>query len=348
MGFFRSVGNFLTFGALDKKDAKNIVNESKEREEDAKNRLEKQRIKTQEQLEELGKIKISAFNKTLLTFQEKFSRINKIDISPIRSISTALENRNYSLEIAQIQKRKTTMKELAIAAGGMAVAGTATAGITFAAISLFGTASTGTAIGSLSGVAATNATLAWIGGGSIASGGAGVVGGTLVLGGIALAPVAIIGMFFGVQSGKQRLNEAKEYEATIDLLVERVNSLIQELLILENAAKTFNKTISSVDKISNYFNNQLDPILERLETRSVFSKIIDFVKNRFLHKPILLQSELISLENALNTSMLLKALIDKPIMDENGSFISDSLNIIKQSDEFINNNKQLFLSYQKG
>ena len=97
--------------------------------------------------------------------------------------------------------------------------------------------------------------------------------------------------------------------------------------------------------ISKYINALKNmQILQKNEKKE---EIIDFVKNRFLHKPILLQSELISLENALNTSMLLKALIDKPIMDENGSFISDSLNIIKQSDEFINNNKQLLLSYQK-
>ena len=37
------------------------------------------------------------------------------------------------------------------------------------------------AISSLSGIAATNATLAWIGGGSLASGGLGVLGGTIIL-----------------------------------------------------------------------------------------------------------------------------------------------------------------------
>ena len=78
MGFFRSVGNFLTFGALDKKEAKNIVNESKEREEDAKNRLEKQRVKTQKQLEKLGELKIITFNDIAefhRTFMAKFNSI---------------------------------------------------------------------------------------------------------------------------------------------------------------------------------------------------------------------------------------------------------------------------------
>ncbi|WP_207346048.1 hypothetical protein [Arthrobacter sp. E3] len=45
----------------------------------------------------------------------------------------------------------------------------------------FGTASTGTAISTLSGAAATNATLAWLGGGALAAGGGGTAAGTALL-----------------------------------------------------------------------------------------------------------------------------------------------------------------------
>lgn len=45
----------------------------------------------------------------------------------------------------------------------------------------FGTASTGTAISTLSGAAASNAALAWLGGGTLAAGGSGVAGGTALL-----------------------------------------------------------------------------------------------------------------------------------------------------------------------
>lgn len=56
-------------------------------------------------------------------------------------------------------------------------------------VSLVGSASTGTAISGLSGVAAYNATLAWFGGGALAAGGAGMSGGMMVLGGIVAAPI---------------------------------------------------------------------------------------------------------------------------------------------------------------
>ena len=45
----------------------------------------------------------------------------------------------------------------------------------------FGTASTGTAISALSGAAATNAALAWLGGGALAAGGGGTAAGTALL-----------------------------------------------------------------------------------------------------------------------------------------------------------------------
>jgi len=61
-----------------------------------------------------------------------------------------------------------------------------------ALVGLLGTASTGTAIGSLTGAAAQSATMAWFGGGALSAGGAGVAGGTAVLGGLVVAPAAIL------------------------------------------------------------------------------------------------------------------------------------------------------------
>jgi hypothetical protein len=68
-------------------------------------------------------------------------------------------------------------------AGVVVGAGVATLGPT-AAVAIattFGTASTGTAITALSGAAATNAALAWLGGGAIAAGGGGMAAGNTLL-----------------------------------------------------------------------------------------------------------------------------------------------------------------------
>ncbi|WP_327175684.1 helix-turn-helix domain-containing protein [Streptomyces sp. NBC_01335] len=80
------------------------------------------------------------------------------------------------------------------AAGGAlgAAAGGAAAYSAFTAAAMFGTASTGAAISGLSGVAATNATLALLGGGTLAAGGAGMAGGILLLTGVVAAPAAAL------------------------------------------------------------------------------------------------------------------------------------------------------------
>ncbi|MBQ0904985.1 hypothetical protein [Micromonospora sp. U21] len=59
-------------------------------------------------------------------------------------------------------------------------------------VSAFASASTGTAISGLSGAAATNAALAWLGGGSLATGGGGMAAGAIVLNLIMIAPAAFI------------------------------------------------------------------------------------------------------------------------------------------------------------
>lgn len=65
-------------------------------------------------------------------------------------------------------------------AGGAAVASMAPTAAMWVATT-FGTASTGTAISSLTGAAATKAALAWLGGGTIAKGGLGIAGGKALL-----------------------------------------------------------------------------------------------------------------------------------------------------------------------
>lgn len=101
------------------------------------------------------------------------------------------------------------------AAAGAAV-GSAAAYATFVATASFGTASTGAAISGLSGVAATNATLALLGGGTLAAGGAGVSGGTMVLAGIIAAPTIILlagGLFW---IAKRNRKQQQEFAAKLD------------------------------------------------------------------------------------------------------------------------------------
>jgi len=87
----------------------------------------------------------------------------------------------------------------------------------------FGTASTGTAISSLSGAAVPKASLAWWGGGSLASGGFGMTGGMVVLGGISVAAgmVALAGAGYYFKQ-RDEAEQKATIEARLDLVKERV------------------------------------------------------------------------------------------------------------------------------
>lgn len=96
-------------------------------------------------------------------------------------------------------------------------------------VSAFATASTGTAISGLSGAAATNATLAWLGGGSLAAGGGGMAAGTAVIGLIAAAPAAFIGgITFAVIGSKQKTS-ATQYAAEVKIACEHIGTAINLL-----------------------------------------------------------------------------------------------------------------------
>jgi hypothetical protein len=137
---------------------------------------------------------------------------------------------------------KEALKNVSIGAGvllgglGGAAVGTAggfaAAGATTSAVMALGTASTGTAIASLSGAAATNATLAALGGGAIAAGGGGIALGTTILGATTLGVGLLVGgVIFNVTGSKlsDKADEAwtqmKKAEKTIDTACTYLNDL---------------------------------------------------------------------------------------------------------------------------
>jgi len=105
------------------------------------------------------------------------------------------------------------------AATGAAVggaAGAATAYATFTAAVTWGTASTGVAISGLSGVAASNAALALLGGGTLAAGGAGMAGGTALLTGLVAGPAVLLALGGVVWAARRNRQQQQELRAKLD------------------------------------------------------------------------------------------------------------------------------------
>ena len=122
----------------------------------------------------------------------------------------------------------------------------------------FGTASTGTAISALSGAAAKNAALAYIGGGAVASGGGGVMAGTARLALAGPAGWAIAGAAIGVtaavhakrsvDANKKQLAEIARVKSATEALRE-LNAAISAMSSKTTSfAKRFSKELTMCEK----------------------------------------------------------------------------------------------------
>ena len=113
---------------------------------------------------------------------------------------------------------------------------------------LLASASTGTAISALSGVAATNATLAWLGGGSLAAGGLGMAGGTAVLGGIVAAPIIAVAALVWAKSAESNKYDAMSYHSAVEAICESINAEKLLWVQIDNRANESKVALSKIDK----------------------------------------------------------------------------------------------------
>lgn len=136
----------------------------------------------------------------------------------------------------------------------------------------FGIASTGTAISTLSGAAATNAALAWLGGGALAAGGGGMAAGKAFLAlagpvGWAIAGVALVSsglLLWKGKSDQNRLEEiftliskrdVKSYELAIVEINERISRIkdeSQKLNCASERTRTFGLDYSLMTEAQQY------------------------------------------------------------------------------------------------
>ncbi len=153
-----------------------------------------------------------------------------------------------------------------IAAGGAAVGGVIAvmgADAAMAVATAFGTTSTGVAISSLSGAAAGNAALAWLGGGAIAAGGGGITAGSAFLAmagplGVGVAGVALV--VGGIFKWRHNKRELDKLIAVVGELKRVIKVLNPKLVTLENLLDNTKRARKKLDCIEmrNYFPNDYD------------------------------------------------------------------------------------------
>lgn len=159
------------------------------------------------QVEEIGRFIIRA--KSVL---DRVERILRTHVGSTAGLEYAASENI----IIKVEKFNSDFSSVAAVGAGGAAGGALAVG-SWALVTLLGSASTGTAISTLSGVAATNATLAWFGGGALAAGGAGMTGGMAVLGGVVAIPLVYIAASSTHKKAKKLEEAAVELEEQIPI-----------------------------------------------------------------------------------------------------------------------------------
>ncbi len=218
--------------------------------------LEAIQHKSNDMFDSLGKLQMDIIE---TTFKKQYEKL--IDKLEIDWESDKLDPilKDYGVDnLHKVCNDIVTLSNATLGLSGGAIAGAVAGFGAYGAVGLLGAASTGTAISALSGAAATNATLAWFGGGSLAAGGFGMAGGMVVLSSIVAGPIiATFGKFVSMKA-EEKLNNAKAYRSAISLICEGMKS--EELMwktVFVNAKEkrsdleNMNSELKSVIKVVN-------------------------------------------------------------------------------------------------
>lgn len=279
----------------------------------AKEKLEQSRKKCQKSLEKLGRKKLDALEYGIVPFVNAFEKIHNVDFRESAGLNEMRKLKITKQELAQMKKMGSLVESVGSGAAGGVAAGSLAALGAYGAAMTFGAASTGAAISGLAGAAATNATLAFLGGGSLAVGGLGMAGGMAVLGGLVAGPaLAVMGLVLG--------SKAEEN-------LENARSNIAEAEKIEEQCKTAGAMCNSIKQRCDLFSKALEPMTcqfkeavvaleEIVEKRSNASGVANYGK--FTKK----EKECVAASAALAKSI--KSILDTPILNEDGSMTSES------------------------
>jgi hypothetical protein len=275
---------------LDYKEAKKLKTNSETKYEEYSNKTAEIQQDLNQLIEEYGRRKLETLKRTLGVFLSYLERIEqKYKENYYELMDSCDFQKAYIAELGQLSMNTNELLKMAGKSGVWAVA--AVSGVPMAvtsAVSALATASTGTAISTLSGAASTNAILAWLGGGSIAAGGGGVAAGTVVLAGITytvtgLVAIASAGLVASSIYAK-KLTQAQAYSAEVDIACEKMENAWAAMAgIKQRTIELRDITMNVYDKCIIQLSH-LEPLVSNFDTNSkehvlIFQKAALLIKS---------------------------------------------------------------------
>ena len=311
--------------AVEKNNQANSVQNSANRlANNAKRKMVREKDRTKNLITSLGNLKINISNREIKNFVNLYSQLKDVKLNEMSAsnISQVMINAGELQEMKKISM--TASKLLTGSIGGLSTGALLGWG-TYGGVMALGTASTGTAISGLSGAAATNATLAWLGGGSIAAGGGGIALGSVVLGGIIAAPAVLLaGCVFDSQDNT-KLDNAKSNLAKAKTYASDVDKAVSELKIIQTTIRDY------------------ELILKRLKMESCrqtqsMSQVIYIYGVNWKNYDSTAKTQIFL---AVKAVQALKAAVNTPLLTKNGILTRDIKNFIIQNKRHNSGHKAL-------
>ena len=313
-------GGYGVKKGIDAKDdfdiASNLNNEAKRTYDDACSALEAARDKAQSAMDSLGKLKFELYELRLIPFVEAFSKIKNIDFQDQKLTEEfKLAGINQG-DMLAIQKSALDMKDV-VSGGVTALGAGGLAGLAaYGGVGALATTAGGTAIAGLGGVAATNATLAWLGGGAISAGGFGMAGGAAVLGGIVAGPVLAIG-------GMMMASKAEEAKHNAYSNLDKARAAAEQMKTAEVVTLGIQQRFAEIRSVLLLLNKHFKPLLTGLQ--DIVQQNADYqtlsVENR---KGIMMAAAM---------AKTIKNVMEAPLLDQDGGLPAATRHVLLEARE---------------
>lgn len=292
----------------------------------------RQRLMKKE-LEKLGKQRIDLLENCVGKFlgclqdmnqknkEKTYELLDKVNIGKdVRNQMDSLAHLVQQTKQVDMTTGELTSKTILVGALGSLTAASTPVAIT-SAVGAVATASTGTAISSLSGAAATNATLAWLGGGSLASGGGGIAAGTAVLGGLQVAATGGVALIAaGLLASSYYSNKLTKIEKRAAQIATEVKHMESCWPVIDGVVRRTNELITATNQMAVRTAESLGRLLPLVP---------DFDCNNSYYP-----------QTFQRTALFMKALIElinTPLLDEDGNVSVNGKRIIESSEKMLKN-----------
>ena len=292
-------------GVMDSQEAEKTNTSAKDMVFSAQKQGTQARKQTNELFEDYGSRKMRAFNCCIADFLDSFVRLKNVQFEKTPELDQLQLGDLSSTVLRELRSDHDLLTSSGMGLGSGLTGGAAVAFGAYNGTMLLATASTGTAISTLGGAAATNATLAWLGGGTIVAGGGGVAMGAMVLGGLIAAPALLIAGYFIGTAGSDALANAGSNLEKAKSLQDESKQLCEQLQAIQKVTGIANTAFSKLSTQLRRSVDVLDKVMteqgEDYQTYSEEGKLAVF--------------------RAVKFAQLIKAMIDTPILDEEGRMV---------------------------